>query len=159
MKRLFLLPVLIFGFSLACDQPYEEIEGIKIGCPYIGDLSKGTLKEDDERVTLYEYRLENSFFDSAEIEVVEGKIEGLSLLKIFNNLEALKRDRGILLGSLDKKWGEGVVIGDNEGLIVYVNKKPNSEYLGSIMVLSSFIESAGIFRVAYTSKLLTPEFD
>lgn len=155
MKHLLLVPALLLGFSFACDQPYEEIEGIKMGCPYMGDSSQGTTKNDDERITVYEQRLENSLFDSVEIEVMEGNIENLSFSKIFHNLDALKKDRAALFDSLDQRWGEAVVLGDNETLIIYVNKKPNSEYLGSILVMSSFTESAGILQVTYTSKTLS----
>lgn len=155
MKRLLLLPVLILGLSFACNQPYEEIEGIKIGCPYIGDVSIGTPKEDDETITVYEKRLENSFFDSVEIEVLDGNVESISLIKIFHDLASLQKDRAILFEDLDKKWGDAVVMGNNEGLIVYVNKTPRSESLGSILGMSTFMESAGILKVSYNSKLLS----
>lgn len=154
MKRLLLLPFLMLGFSLACDAPYEEIEGIKIGCPYPEELSNGTFKEDG-KTTLFERSLENSFFDSAEIEVLEGNVEGISLSKIFSDLEELKKERSALFESLDEKWGKAVVMGNNESLIVYVNKTPRSEYLDSIVVMSSVLESTGILRVSYTSKKLS----
>lgn len=96
MKFLLLLPALMFGLSFACDQPHEEIEGIKMGCPYTGDLSLGTPKNkdnnrDDAKTMIYEQRLENSLFDSAEIEVIDGKIESIVLSKIFYDLATLKR--------------------------------------------------------------------
>lgn len=154
MKRLLLLPFLMLGFSLACDAPYEEIEGIKIGCPYPEELSNGTFNEDGKTI-LFERSLENSFFDSAEIEVLEGNVEGISLSKIFSDLEELKKERSALFESLDEKWGKAVVMGNNESLIVYVNKTPRSEYLDSIVVMSSVLESTGILRVSYTSKKLS----
>ena len=133
----------------------RKIEGIKIGCPYIGDVSIGTPKEDDETITVYEKRLENSFFDSVEIEVLDGNVESISLIKIFHDLASLQKDRAILFEDLDKKWGDAVVMGNNEGLIVYVNKTPRSESLGSILGMSTFMESAGILKVSYNSKLLS----
>lgn len=155
MKRLFLMPVFFWGLSFACDQSYEEIEGIKIGCPYTGDSSLGVSKNDDEKIIVYEQRLENSLFDSVEMEVMEGNIESLSFSKTFHDLGTLQKERDILFDSLDQRWGKAVVLGDNETLIVYVNKNPNSEYLGSILVMSSFIESAGILQVTYSSEKLS----
>lgn len=152
MKRLLLLPALILGLSFACDQPYEEIEGFKLGCPYVGNLSAGTVKNDDEKIMVYEQRLENSFFDTAEIEVLEGNIESISLIKIFDNLTTLQKDRATLFESLDEKYGEAVVVGNNESLIIYVNKAPRSESLGSILGMSTFLESAGILKITYASK-------
>lgn len=155
MKRVLLLLVLLFGVSFACDQSCETIEGIKIGCPYDGDFSAGVVKEDNAKVTIYERSLENSFFDSAIIEVMDGKVESVSLSKILNDLDILKKEREGLFESLDHQWGKGGVIGDNEALIIYVNKTPRSEYLASIIVMSSFIESAGILQVTYASKQLS----
>lgn len=157
MKRLLLLPILILGLSFACNQPFEEVEGIKIGCPYTGGLSTGTPKNEDPQITVYEQRLENSFFDTAEIEVVAGKVESISLSKIFHDLASLKKGRDILFTSLNEKWGDAIVLGDNESLIIYVNKSPKSEYLDSVMVMSSFIESAGILQATYTSKALSTQ--
>src|SRR5699024_6276367 len=107
MKRVLLLLVLLFDVSFACDQSYETIEGIKIGCPYDGEFSAGVDKEDNAKVTIYERSLENSFFDSAIIEVMDGKVESVSLSKIFNDLDILKKEREGLFKSLDHQWGKG----------------------------------------------------
>ncbi len=154
MKRLLLLPAFILGCSFACDLPHEEIEGFKLGCPYTGDLSAGTTKDHHEKIVTYEQRLENSFFDSAEITVVEGTIESLTLSKTFHDLNRLKEDRTQLWKSLNERWGDAVVMGDNEGLILYVNNNPQSQYLNAIVVMSTFIESAGILQTIYSSKPL-----
>lgn len=82
MKRLLLLPILMLGFSLACDQPYEEIVGIKVGCPFKSAVNVKDYTKGDPLLGgdfFYKDTDRDQLFNFEGLIIVDGNIEGLAL--------------------------------------------------------------------------------
>lgn len=110
MKRLLLLPVLMLGISFACDQPYEEVAGIKIGCP-IG--SSVDYREYDSGGQIYGggavfRKLKgDNFFQSEVVLSLDGVVEGIILGT--GDDSATEEDFRALVESMEGRWGESMI--------------------------------------------------
>lgn len=106
-----LLLVLLLGVTFACDQPYEEIMGIKIGCPlenkenYQEELLFEELDENKEPIaSIYHYvdiQDPDLYFSSRnQIIVINGIVEYVEI----NNIS----DPQDIVAELDAKWDEQI---------------------------------------------------
>lgn len=154
MKRLLLLPVLMLGLSFSCDQPHEEVAGIKIGCPFSG--SKGSLKSDNDRpgILTQELKLKDSFFETVRIDVLEGNIEGLTFSKHYQGHQEMGKDFEAVSIALKDKWGETREI-KTDGLNSFSIDSPKSNNLDSVFIFNLYDYSGGSISVSYVSKNIT----
>lgn len=112
--RLLLIPVLMASLAFACDNPYEEIGGIKLGCPV--DSSQMKKQAIDGSIVFDEwYKINNAGpFTFAEAEAYKGNVEALSFVKTYamsiKSLPVLKGEitsnLKFLIESLSERWGE-----------------------------------------------------
>lgn len=162
MKKLFISAFLLFSFAIACDSPYEEIQGVKIGCEFTG--GNGFVKEDAVSVGANFYSLSNDvkFFDSMEVETDENnKVIGVAFMKSYpitlSNMK-LQEEKAIsdykqFVKGLESRWGvfdkskaKGVYSRINLGGTLFMrdirevseNNTPKSDAVGSIKVLLNF---------------------
>ncbi|UNM96657.1 hypothetical protein MMG00_01985 [Ignatzschineria rhizosphaerae] len=88
MKRLILLPVLMFGLSFACDRPYEEVAGIKIGCSVsdVANLNEYTIPEEyqysdfEENLIIYQKEVEGEIFQFIYIGTLNDVVHMVDLI-------------------------------------------------------------------------------
>ena len=150
--RFFLLPFLLFSFVFACDFPYEEVRGYKIGCPY--NVEQGVMEKnsDDKRVKKYIKFFDEEFFNAVIITTIDGNISSLQFVKIYDELsqyiENSKQDYSLVIDSLSKKWGEFDTI--RRGYYVFSSRKFDEGVLGSITILFDTVDRPGI-GVTYES--------
>lgn len=109
MRRLVLMLILTLGVTFACDQNYEEVEGIKIGCP----IDEAELSEYDfvgpsfpgSFVYVKKGKMDG-FFDRKNIFLIDGVISGVHLYRNEKpiNVDELKD----LVAQFTEKWGEHI---------------------------------------------------
>lgn len=97
-----LLTGLLFAsWSYACDQPYEEVSGYKIGCPF---EQKGDFQMDDHRITqngvLAYVKADDKNFKQITVIELDGNIEGLELQLVDGS-----DDLDSVFESLADQWG------------------------------------------------------
>lgn len=69
--------ILALSVSFACDKPYAEVQGIKIGCPLENSQALTVIKQKDGNgITIYEKNMDG-MFDTATLLVVNGNIEAV----------------------------------------------------------------------------------
>lgn len=162
MKRLFLILLAFLSFAFACEAPYEEIQGIKIGCEFTG--GNGFVKKDIKSLGENYYVLSENvkFFDKMEVETdKDNKVIGIAFLKNYpitlSNMklqeEKVIADYKQFVDSLENRWGsfdkskaKGVY--SNLGLTgtlfmrdikeVSANNSPKSDAIGQIKVFLHF---------------------
>lgn len=151
MKRLFLLPVLMFGLSFACDQPYEEVAGIKIGCSVdeIPNAEKfieagnfdggvGLLNMDADGI-----------FDNQIVIHLNNTVEGVALLQAFNKIS--KEEFYVLIDTLEQRWGASEtqeLRGDLQ--VAFLNQE--NDIMG--IIIAEFDSSSRKASIQYISKKL-----
>lgn len=162
MKRLIVGMFLLASFAIACDSPYEDIQGIKIGCEFTG--GDGFEKSNDKALSdnLYRSTKDIKFFDSVEIETNnDNKIVGVAFIKEYDitmsNMklqeEEIIADFKKFTESLEKRWGDfdkskakGIFSKLNLSGTLFmrdireqaVNKNPKSDAVGAVAVFLSF---------------------
>lgn len=114
MKRLLLLPILMLGLSFACDQPYEEVAGIKIGCPLkeIKDIRAFTSIDSPSRWTdSYVKALpKGSFFEGVRVTVSGDNVIGVDLVKAGVLSD---KDMSDLTEEMSLRWGGIIPVDDS----------------------------------------------
>lgn len=162
MRKLLISIALISSFAFACDSPYEEIQGIKIGCEFTG--GNGFVKEDITSVGANFYSLSKGvkFFDSMEVETDEdNKVIGVAFIKSYpitlSNMklqeEKVISDYKQFVEGLEGRWGvfdkskaKGVYSRINLGGTLFMrdireiseNNTPKSDAIGKVFVLLDF---------------------
>lgn len=138
MKRLLVLPILMLGLSFACDQPYEEVFGIKIGCSVegINNFNEYTdLDLEIDGANVFHLPLnDGNFFDSANILVINGGVEGLILRASGFSFDPEIMDE--LIESLTNRWGAGGIVdrGNKAGINYAFNVSDIDSPLSAILV-------------------------
>ena len=162
--RFFLLPFLLFSFVFACDLPHEEVGGYKIGCTYEGN---GELKEsvkNDEGIQVFEEKLTDGFFETAEIAVLKGNIEKITFNVFYgdSNLFIKKtddflKDRDSLIASVSERWGDYETVDLGEGTMMYSINYPKSEIVNNILIaqMPSYAYGFVGLSITYSSKKIT----
>lgn len=139
MKRLLVLPLFILGIAVACDQPHEEVFGIKIGCP-VEDINNFNeyidldLEIGGANVFHLPLLSNGSFFDSANILVINGAVEGLILRASGFSFDPEIMDE--LIESLTNRWGAGDIVdrGNKAGINYAFNVSDMESPLSIILV-------------------------
>lgn len=114
MRKLLISIALISSFAFACDSPYEEIQGVKIGCEFANkkDFSKGGGSSIGSE--FYSKSSNVKFFDAMEVEVDENdKVVGVAFVKTYpitlSNMklqeEQVVSDYKMFVDGLEKRWG------------------------------------------------------
>lgn len=150
MKRLLVLPILMLGLSFACDQPYEEVAGYKIGCPLEND--KGLkLKEKKEGIETYQKELKGVFFETEDVGVLNGNIETISFTRYQESSYDLEKDMEVFLDALTERWGQGE---SKKGDITKLStiENPKGELLDSISIMEFYSPGLNMATVTYSSK-------
>ena len=144
MKRLFLLPALMLGLSFACDQPYEEVAGIKIGCPLEdnGDFKEMVVIEATNS-TLYQ-KERTGIFNVIYVTTIDGIVES-AIFGVNNGAAVDKEIAQDLFLSLENRWGKFEKLSESEYTVI-----PNSAVLGRI----DYTYVPGEVVLVYDSKIL-----
>lgn len=153
MKRLLLLALGLAGLSFACDQPYEEITGIKIGCPVESSVDRKIYTQGDNLLGgdfIYKDVADTDFFNLKGLIIVNGNIEGITLRETRNpvSFESFKER----VKRMESSWGKSTLIEDDRAYVVYFNQIPNQDvvnYVDSILV-----KEDGSMLVTYRTKKL-----
>ncbi len=155
MKRLLLLPVLMFGLSFACDQPYEEVAGYKIGCPLDSDIRFHS------EIDMYGGKSSNiilgqdDFFYLAGVFHRDGIVEGVNFGTGDKTVD--RSDYDLMIESMEERWGAPTL--QNHGatsMALFLNHKSPAV----TMVAASFTEPKGPLVVVYRNqKSLDAEFE
>lgn len=152
--RILLGIVLALSVSFACDQPYEEVGGYKIGCPF--DDKTGFVQDDSETkdgVSVYKSRLKDSFFESVSIDIINGNMEGVSFdRKYHDNDSSFLDDEDILLSSLKERWGDPVTIDISKYNKIYSFRNSGNEIIDTVSVFRFVNGSVATISVSYISK-------
>ncbi len=162
MKKILIGLSLLISFAFACDSPYEEIQGVKIGCE-LADKDRFT-KEDVVSLGDSYYSTDKGvkFFDSMEVETDENdKVIGVAFIKSYpitlSNMklqeEQVISDYKQFAESLENRWGtfdkskaKGIFSRLNLSGTLFMrdiketseNNNPKSEALGKIMIMLNF---------------------
>lgn len=162
MKKLFLILLMSLSFASACDSPYEEIQGIKIGCEFKGGDGFKKLNQSAVGANSYSSSKNIKFFDSVEIATDgDNKVIGMVFVKKYpitmSNMK-LQEEKVIaeykqLAESLEKRWGvfdrsnaKGIFSKLNlKGTLFMMdiserieNDTPKSEVVGKVGLLLNF---------------------
>jgi len=150
MKRLLLLPVLMFGISFACDQPYEEVAGIKIGCSLGSSVDyKEYMAGNDLYGGGMVFRdIKNAApFNLEAILYIDGLVEGLILGTPKGS--SSEADFKVLVESMKSRWGDPEVTEDHRSYsALFVNNESKIVEL----VAATVSKSDGSMTVVYRTK-------
>ena len=162
MKKILLGILFLISFSFSCDSPYEEIQGVKMGCEFIGgdDFVKG---EEESLGEHYYIRTKNiKFFDQMEVETdADNRVIGVSFLKRYpvtmSNMklqeERIIEDYKQFIKGLSERWGDfdtnkakrifsrftsSGVLFLQDLMEVSINTHPKSDVVGAIIVTLSY---------------------
>lgn len=120
---------LVAGISFACDLPYEDIRGYKVGCP-IQDNSGLKLESQEAELSKYSFFADNDIYYKQDINTINGNIEEVRLVTDFDR----EIDKNSFISKLDSRWG-GVESLDVEGGIILGSIFPEkSDVIGEILV-------------------------
>lgn len=150
MKRFLLLPILMFGLSFACDQPYEEVAGIKIGCPlgdsdgYKGYFWGEGIYGGDSHVKSLD---DGGIFTIQIVLSIDGVAEGV-ILSSRNGVD--KEVFNVLTKSLEERWGKPSLSDDSWDSTIVVFGSPNSEIVTNI--ITGYDKKDGVVKLLYQSK-------
>lgn len=136
--RILLGIVLALSVSFACDQPYEEVGGYKIGC-YLNPakMPYDKMVKDENMRVLSNDLPKDSFFKKVTTTLLNGNIEQIEFTQSYSNYVELSEDMLVLLDTMKKKWGEYIEINPKEKSAVIVSDKSNdNNYLFEITQIS-----------------------
>lgn len=140
----------MLGLSFACDQPYEEVAGIKIGCPLGSstDYRKYTAAKDMFGGGAVFRNIDNlNPFNVEVILSIDGVVEGLMLMTPENAVS--KEDFYALVSSMKDRWGKPE-IAEAQYSMAASFPKIESGVLSSVGAL--FKEMSGEIMVIYRSQ-------
>lgn len=122
MKRLLLLPILMLGFSLACDQSYEEIVGIKVGCPFKSAVNVKDYTKGDPLLGgdfFYKDTDRDQLFNFEGLIIVGGNIEGLALRETRKPISF--KDFTSHVNEMEQSFGKAQISEDDDIYIAHFN--------------------------------------
>lgn len=150
MKRFLLLPILIFGLSFACDQPYEEVSGYKIGCPLgsSADYRQYTAGDDIYGGSMVFKDIDNLHpFEIEAVLMVEGTVEGLVFMT--PEYAASEEDFYTLVASMQDEWGDPELEEDQDSVAAFF---PNDKSRTLSLIGALFNGDIGELMVIYRSQ-------
>lgn len=100
--------ILALSVSFACDQPYEEVIGYKIGCPFV--VTKDyveSLVDPDNNMSEYRKIVKGSFYEEIEIVIWNGIIEMVKFGEPYIERTDYKYSKNVdeAVLALNKRWG------------------------------------------------------
>lgn len=121
MKKLLITLSLLSSFAFACDQPYEEIAGIKVGC------NLGTFTEKEYKIDVDK----DGFFHEGKALAENGNIKSLNFYKHYyvdknapeKSFKNIRNDIESLGYSLQERWGD---FSEEKGMKEFVESKGES---------------------------------
>lgn len=149
MKRLLLLPLLFLGLSFACDQPYEEVAGYKIGCPHQQDEGFEVWNDrKDSNISSYSGEKKIGPFENIDITTLKGNI---AIINMYVDPSYYLDEEVVtdISKSMEERWGS-FQIGEYG---IYENSNPKGKILGRVSIYKpnrSIDEK--LLSVTYTSK-------
>lgn len=167
MKRLILLPALFLGLSFACEQPYEEVYGYKIGCPYGENTEDFKAREYLPEVLFSKFSLEREHFETVDIDILNGNIERLIFSKSYiSNLEEddkyhtaslalIEAEYRDISADLIERFGDASEFKVDMFRMLRI-KEPKSNILDHIAIMSiyDYSEGVGTIEVVFVSNRL-----
>ncbi|WP_077929431.1 hypothetical protein [Wohlfahrtiimonas populi] len=153
--------ILFLSVSFACDQPYEEFEGYKIGCNFEDKNNEFQLVELRGKLSLYQKNADE-IFDSVNVIVLNGNIEGLVFVKnteslgssvdTFSEDRSLAKKAALLIRKINERFGENIQINPNRGTMIWT-PDPNNKIISMINVTAPTIKNDNFDVVVYSIKL------
>lgn len=138
--------VLYLSVIFACDQPYEEVFGFKIGCPLENKESFVVQARNEEgNITIYTKKL-LGVFDTVRVIELNGNVEILEL-KIYENIHLSQHDINSLVTNVDHKWGQHKYQGP--GVFFWI---PKNNIISNIEVFSTYLDERNVLDLIYQSK-------
>lgn len=162
-----LLPALLLGLSFACERPHEEVYKIKIGCPYGESTEDFKAREYLSGVLFSQLPLEQEFFETVDIDILNGNIERLTFSKSYtSNLEAddkyhtasralIEADYRDISDDLIAQFGDASEFKVDMFHLLTI-KEPKSNILNYIAIMSiyDYSEGVGTIEVFFVSNTL-----
>lgn len=149
--RILLGLVLSLSVSFACDEPYEEIGGHKIGCPIDRDqVIASSPLESGEVLNMFKA---DGFFDTVAATEVDNKIEAI----FFSRANIKSSDLSHvtqLLNSLENKWGK---LNEIEPDIYH--RAVNNDVIGEITLAFPKYEGDDLILIYQSKKYLKQSQD
>lgn len=167
MRKLIVLPTLLLGLSFACERPHEEVYKIKIGCPYGENTEDFKAQEYFSGVSFSKFSLEKGLFETVDIDILNGNIEGLTFSKSYtSNLEAddkyhtaslalIEADYRDISANLIGQFGDASEFKTDMFHLLMI-KEPKSNILNHIAIMSiyDYSEGVGTIEVSFVSNTL-----
>lgn len=177
--RLLLSFILTLSLSLACDQPYEEVEGYKIGCPFDFAVSDGDGKSIDENLTSYSLKdegiqkkllpmpINDVGFQKAlpariSVYVMGGNIEGATFHRTYDDAHIIQNDIKFILSSIKDMWGGEYEYKKAEDLrfTSYSIRDIKSEILDNVIIWKLWSHHGhGFLSISFVSKKMQNHID
>lgn len=102
--RILLGLVLALSVSFACDQPYEEIGGYKIGCEF---NDNGFLQTPSEEDGILSYvAVSKPPFDGVKLYAHNNILVKATFVREYDDLYDMNKDISSMLSRLKDRWGE-----------------------------------------------------
>lgn len=148
--RFLLLPLLLLSLSFACDQPYEEVYGIKIGCIF----------EPTPDFKIKDRGYEKIYQSDGDIEVATKRVLTLGdkarslTIEFFVKNDFKDND---LLKQLRSRWGDGEVLSSNNSNDVYtvMFNETNNDIVSAVFLDVIGSNEYKLIKLNY----FTPEYD
>lgn len=113
MKRLLLLPILMLGLAFSCDQPYEDVGGIKIGCPIedVEGLDEYQIPEEyqfndvEEGLVIYQKKVEGEIFQFIYIGAIDDIVH---MVDIINYIDLSEDQLNQVINEHIEEFGEPI---------------------------------------------------
>lgn len=131
MKTIIKMSLLLFlfgGVAAANCTDYVEIEGYKIGCPFTDENFQQTYQKND--LARYEKHLDDSLFNTVDIYVINGKIEGVDFTVERSMTEIEKAN---ILKVIHATYGQteddgfgAYSVNINDGMLAVINFLPDA---------------------------------
>lgn len=146
--RLIIGLLMATSIAFACDQPYEEVGGYKIGCPF-ENTSEFELIDTIDSIDMKRYTKDISgVFDSVTIDTLNGEIAWVGFLSERNKPYPTK-DTQDIIKSLENRWGN--FSEDNGGFV----NQPDNALISEIRFYASSNPDDNIMMLMYTSNKMT----
>lgn len=151
--------IFLLSISFACDQPYEEFEGYKIGCKFEDKNNEFKLVESRGEFSVYQKNTDG-LFDNINIIVLSGNIEGVEFRKntevINSHAESFSQDGSIannaamFVRKINEQFGDKILMDTNDSTMVW---RPNSKVVKDIHVRIPNIKNDNFDVKIFSKKL------
>jgi hypothetical protein len=131
MKTLIKMSMLFFllsGMAMADCTTYSEVRGYKMGCPFIDESFQQTYQKND--LARYEKQLDDGVFDTVEVYILNGSIEGIDFTAARSMTDEEKAN---ILQLVHTQYGEtqddgfgAYSVNIDEGMLAMINFLPDA---------------------------------